>query len=263
MIRSISVADLADAVLPDWCRHKAIAVLRAYFDESGIHAGSPVTTISGFIGSRGEWRAVGRKWREAMGDRVFHYKNMRMEGELLDRLSTILCESKLAVVSAAFSGDWERAIHSGAADWPTRFPSAYSMVLEFCVQQMERYSAQNWNNEPTAIWFSRQDAYAKRAEEVWRTYKGNGQWGHIVSFAYGDPEMAELQAADMIAYETFQCLRQGGEEAWNKWPLVRKLLSADREMFGRHQTEKSFVEMMRAQDVNRRYLQIVEKPKKN
>jgi hypothetical protein len=241
-------------------------VLRAFFDESGTHAGSPVTVVCGFIGSRNQWRAVGRKWRAAMGNRVFHYTEMRVEGELLDRLSTILCDSGLEVVSGAFTGNWDRAIHSGAPDWPTRFPSCYHMVFEMCSQQMERYSAENWNNEPTAVMFSRQDEYAKRAEEAWRTYKGNGLWDHLASFAYGDPkQFAELQTADMIAHETFQCLREGleGGWAWNKWPLVKNLLERDRPMHGGHQTEEQFVKMLLEQDRNgRRYLKTVEKPKK-
>lgn len=253
-------------LLPDWCKYGAVAVLRAFFDESGTHAGSPVTAICGFIGSRNQWRRVGPKWRKAMNGKVFHYKHMRMEGKLLDRLATILCDSGLTVVGGAFAGDWERAIHSGAADWPTRFPSCYGMVMEMAAQRMERISREQWQNEPIAITFSRQDEYAKRAEEIWRTYKGNGHWSHIVHFGYGAPEdFFELQTADMIAHETFQCLKEGasGGWAWNKWPLVRKLLENDRPMHGFAQTEEQFVKMLLEEDrKGRRYLQTVEKPKK-
>jgi hypothetical protein len=100
-------------------------LLRAYFDESGIHAGSPVTLIAGFIGSRRQWRAVERRWQSIMGDRVFHYKNMRMEREMLVKLATVLSGSNLGVVASGFSGDWKKAISSGPADWSIRFPSCY------------------------------------------------------------------------------------------------------------------------------------------
>jgi hypothetical protein len=239
-------------------------VLRAFFDESGIHSGSPVTAICGFIGSRNQWRATKRKWRLVMNGRVFHYKNMRMEGALLDKLATILIDSGLEVVGAGFVGDWERAIHSGAPDWPTRFPSCYHMIFEMAAQKMGDISARHWHGEPISLTFSRQDEYAKRVEEVWRTYKGNGLWDHIVHFGYGAPEdFAELQAADMIAYETFQCLKEGatGGWAWDKWPLVRKMIESDRPMHGFAQREDQFVQMLRDQDkAGRRYLQTVEKP---
>jgi hypothetical protein len=256
--------ELADG-LPDWCKHRVVTVLRALFDESGTHAGSPVTAICGFIGSRRQWRSVTRQWREAMDGRVFHYKEMRMEGALLDRLSTILANSELEVVGGGFVGDWKRAIHSGAIDWPVRFPSCYHMVFEMSADRMGRITAERWNNEPIDVTFSRQDEYAKRAEEVWRTYRGNGMWGHLIKFGYAGPEdFAELQAADMIAHETFQCLKESatGGWAWDKWPLVRKLLDSNRPLHGFAQTEEQFVKMMHDMDKNRQYLQTVEKPKK-
>jgi Protein of unknown function (DUF3800) len=253
-------------LLPAWCKHRVAVVLRAFFDESGIHAGSRVTSVCGFIGSRSQWRSACRKWRAALDGQIFHYTEMRFEGQLLDRLATILCDSGLEVVSGAFTGDWERAIHSGAPDWPARFPSSYHMVLEMCAQQMAHYSAEYWHGEPIGLTFSRQDEYARRAEMLWRSYKGSGLWKHLVHFAYGDPEeFAELQMADMIAHETFQCLKQAldGGWPWDKWPLVRKLLENDRPMHGCHQTEEQFVKMMFEHELSgRRYLQIAEKPKK-
>jgi hypothetical protein len=251
-------------LLPDWCMHRVATVLRAFFDESGIHAGSPVTALCGFIGSQRQWKFVKRRWRAAMNGRVFHYKNMRMEGELLNKLSDILCDSDLEVIGGGFVGDWERAIHSGAPDWPTRFPSCYSMVMEMTAQRLQIVSAEHWHGEPIAVTFSRQDQYAKRAEEIWRTFRGNGLWPHLPLFAYGDPEtFEELQAADMIAYETFQCLKEGstGGWAWDRWPLVRKMLDRGRPLHGFAQTEEQFVRTLKESDQRgRKYLAAVDKP---
>ena len=47
-------ADVPDALFPSRCLHEGSAVLRAYFDESGIHGGSKTTVVCGFIGSRGQ-----------------------------------------------------------------------------------------------------------------------------------------------------------------------------------------------------------------
>jgi hypothetical protein len=235
-------------------------VLRAYFDESGIHGGSKTTILSGFIGSRNQWRRVARKWQAAMKGRVFHYKNMRFEGALLDRLATILADSDLEVVTSGFIGDWDRAIHAGAPDWPKRFPSCYHFIFEMCVQRLEQHSKTLWNGEPIVLTFSRQDQYAKRAEEIWRLYKSNDMWNGIAGFGYGDPELAELQAADMVAYEIFQCTRQvaerGGSAApdgWEKWPLLKRIVSPHRLMLGVQCDERGLIETLTKQDQNRRY----------
>ena len=105
-------------------------MLRAYFDESGIHAGSQTTIICGFIGPRNEWRRVARKWQKAMKGKVFHYKEMRNETKLLERLAKILAESRLAGINMGFLGDWDRAIRSVPPHWSTRYPSCYQLVLE-------------------------------------------------------------------------------------------------------------------------------------
>jgi hypothetical protein len=239
----------------------SVALLRAYFDESGTHKqyGRQVTIIAGFIGPGKEWRRVKNKWRAEMNCEVFHYKDMRVRGELLNRLAVILAKSKLQVVSGAFTGDWDRAISQGA-DWRIRYPSCYHFIFELCVEQMNKFSVTWWNNESIAVVFSRQNEYAKRAEEVWRTMKGNGFWQNIVSFTYGDPEsFTELQAADMIVHETFQCMKAGTEEAFSKWPLVARLIakSAPTLLGGFHNTE-TFVEVMKRVDrEGRRYLKRV------
>jgi len=145
------------------------AVLRAYFDESGIHAGSQTTIICGFIGPRNEWRRVARKWQKAMKGKVFHYKEMRNETKLLERLAKILAESRLAGINMGFLGDWDRAIRSGPPHWSTRYPSCYQLVLEMCVGHLENHSKAAWDGEPIALIFSRQDEYAKFAEKIWRS----------------------------------------------------------------------------------------------
>jgi hypothetical protein len=198
-------------------------LLHAYFDESGIHRGSPVTFVAGFVGTTQQWRGVKRQWTTAMGGEMFHYKDMALETELLERLADILATSELMLVSTGFSGDWEKTI-SQKADWKKRFPSSYHFLWEMAAEFLNRHCAKKFG-EPIAMMFSRQNEYSKRAEEVWRTFRGNDQWKNLVSFTYGDPErFPHLQAADMLSYETFQCMKIGTEEVWHEWPLMRRIL---------------------------------------
>jgi hypothetical protein len=195
-----------------------------------------------------------------MKGRVFHYTKMRFDAKLIEKLAATLGESDLEVITSGFLGDWDKAINSGAADWPIRFPSCYQFILETCVQQMEKHSKLLWNGEPIGLIFSRQEQYAKFAEEIWRHYKASDMWPSIVGFDYGDPAMPELQAADMIAHEAFQCARQVYErgasaspDVWEKWPLVKRLVASRRLMLGTNYSERTLVEMLIEQDKNRRY----------
>ena len=225
-------------------------MLRAFFDESGIHAGSPVTFVAGFIGSSEEWAEVRAKWQSVMNGEVFHYKNMRAD-ERLDQLADILATSRLQVVSAGFSGDWKQAI-SHKPDWKRRFPSCYHFVFEACIEQMERWTTKLWQGQSIALVFSQQHEYAKRAEEVWRTFRGNGYWKNFVSFSYDHPDLPELQAADMVTYETFQCIKAGTEEAWHRWPLAKRLLKNNVPLYGGYHTPETFVAMMEHSERNGR-----------
>jgi hypothetical protein len=238
-------------------------VLRAYFDESGIHATSKTTIICGFIGPRSDWRRVARKWQKTTKGEIFHYKNMRNETQLIEKLATILGESCLAPIAMGFLGDWDRVILSGEPHWPTRFPSCYQLVLEMCVQNLERHSQEMYEGEPIVLTFSRQDQYAKFAEEIWRAYRDAGLWNYVVGFGYGDPELPELQTADMIAYEAFQCAREVYERGqlasplvWENWPLIKKLQASKKKLLGKMMDEERLLEMLREGDKKRKYVTV-------
>jgi hypothetical protein len=261
VIRTIDIRELARALLPHTSRHKVIALLSAFFDETGIHAGAPVTFVAGFIGTDDQWAKVCDHWDVEMNGEVFHYKTMCLEEERLDRLAVILASSELQVIAAGFCGDWNKAI-SHKPDWKNRFPSCYHFALETCVDQMDQWAAEGWNSEPIALMFSRQNEYAKRAEEIWRTFRGNGLWNNFVSFAYGDPEtVLQLQPADMIAYETFQCMQSNAAETCQKWPLVKRLLAKGAPLLGNYMTTESFIQNMEESDRKGRIiLKTVPKP---
>jgi hypothetical protein len=240
-----------------------ITLLVAFIDESGTHNqyGPQVTLVAGFIGAEAEWAAMVHPWVAAMGGRTFHYKDDSRETDLLIQLAEILVERALIPVSAGFSGEWEKAISAGE-DWGKRFPSCYHMVFEQCLAQVNELSDQHWDSEPVALIFSRQNEYAKRAEEVWRTATGNGLWRNLSHFGYQDPNsFPQLQAADMIAHESFQCLKVGTNEVWQEWPLVKRLLDAkDKPMFGGYHTTETFIEMMKRSEAGgRQYLKTIPK----
>jgi hypothetical protein len=240
--------------------------LIACFDESGTHNqyGHQVTLVSGFIGSAAEWNLMANAWHQVMGGKTFHYKDYRLETDLLAQLADIIAARNLIPISAGFCGDWEKAISHGDG-WSVRFPSCYHMVFEQCLEHVNRLSDEHWNSKPVVLMFSRQNEYAARAHEVWRTTTGNGLWPNLTHFGFQDPsQFPHLQAADMIAHETFQCLKSGTDIVWKEWPLVRRLLdNQGKAMFGGHHSNETFIVMMeRSEREGRKYLKTVLELKK-
>jgi Protein of unknown function (DUF3800) len=228
-----------------------MAILHGYFDESGTHLSADATVISGFVGTIEDWDAVEEKWRAAVDGQVFHYVDCKHQKKAyerwdtvrcnshIDRLAAVLGESNLRSVVASYRGSWQAALtHIPKA--AQRFPNAYSFSLEACIETIRHFTRKYWDNSDIALVFSRQDEYAPRAHETWDTFKYNGLWPEIVSFAYGEPaKLWPLQAADMIAHESYLATLAvaGADElarpdsknpARAEWPLMRALVERNR-----------------------------------
>lgn len=249
---------------------RVLAVLHAYFDESGTHGGSPCTVVAGFVGLAPMWDAVEAEWRRILGDRAFHYTHLsrhvgngEFEGDdldtrraMIDGCSELLGKASLQVVGAAFHGDFDAAIKE-RPDWSVRFPNAYSLCFEMAVEQMNRHSRELWGNEPISITFARHREYGQRAQEVWDTFKENGEWENVVAFTYADiNQIPALQTGDMIVHETYQCVKRGGignEAVWQEWPLVSRLLKKDQLMLSWFHDRDSLLAMIDHNDSQGRH----------
>jgi hypothetical protein len=62
------VSELAAMVHPRDGHPKVLAMLDAYFDESGIHDGAEVCLVAGYFGGRGQWRKFEKLWQSVLGD---------------------------------------------------------------------------------------------------------------------------------------------------------------------------------------------------
>jgi hypothetical protein len=169
-------------------------------------------------------------------------------------LADVLAQSDLRGVAASFDGSWEDAV-SGSPRWELRFPRAYNLCFEVCIDGLIQFSNEHWNSEPIALVFSQQDEYARRAMEIGDTMKYNGQWPSIASMTYADPALfPQLQAADMIAHETFKFLTDGRGEAWRGLPLLGRLfpkqMASGTTLFDGHYDKVSFRETMEMSDLN-------------
>src|SRR5262245_38070407 len=71
----VSVVTLASLVLPR-ARRRIIATFAAYFDESGTHAGSAVTTIACYVAPETLWSRFERRWSGFLGSYYIPYFRM-------------------------------------------------------------------------------------------------------------------------------------------------------------------------------------------
>jgi hypothetical protein len=211
--------------IADWARAlgaRRLALLWAYFDESGLHANAPVTLIAGLVGSPAAWQPVEDAWAkqlQADGIFEFHANHCRVgRGEYagmeewrrtlhFEAMVGILARSELvAVVQATAVPNWANVIEH--PDLLKRFPKPYNFCAEMCLQQIAKLSNEEWGGERVNIVLSDQQEYKKAVLEVWEAYR---QWpeGEVIgglSFLPSDPEFIPLQAADLIANESYQVM---------------------------------------------------------
>jgi hypothetical protein len=254
-----ALVDLANIIIPIPNRHKVLALLSGYFDESGIHARAPATVISGFVGPIDAWEKIVQPWRKALGEfdlEVFHYSDLRNILEewkrdcLCQELARILETSDLRVVSAAFQGNWDRCVQQ-TPELSNFYPSSYALCFELCCAYISSLSEAHWQNEDVALMFSHQTEHIPKAIELFCLYKDNDRWPHIVSATPGDPrKFVQLQAADMITYETYQSLMGADKHAWKEWPLLMRLIERGAGVYpGALHDEETVVRMLK--DANR------------
>jgi hypothetical protein len=122
-----------------------------YFDESGTHAGTKVSTMAGFIGDARQWRKYEKRTSRLFaryGVRVFHAIDVRrghgaFKGwsidrkiEFLDNFQHIINETLESGV-ATFIRDDDYKYYLGLY-WPprTRWDSKYTIMFRACLAQI-------------------------------------------------------------------------------------------------------------------------------
>jgi hypothetical protein len=89
-----------------------LVMLKAYFDESGIHQGAQVCVVAGFWGKKGPWRKFEQNWRLALREfkvplEQFHAKEVIQRNgmfhrwdddkhkEFLEQIGKVVSESRI------------------------------------------------------------------------------------------------------------------------------------------------------------------------
>jgi hypothetical protein len=221
-MKHVRFLDVARALHPRLSVVKAMALLKAYFDESWTRDGQGVTAIAGYVGAADVWDAIETPWRDRVGlyadkgVRSFHMKDCcgaMGYGEFADvdtehrlhiinALSSILQKSNIQPIwSAVYGEDWNAAVQD--ADFLKRFPSPFALCFEHVVQQLWGWAKRHSDGERVVPMFAFQPQYAALMSQVGEAYEQFPWYRDVLgplAFDYPDRNIP-LQAADLLAHE--------------------------------------------------------------
>jgi hypothetical protein len=229
---------------------RALILLRAYFDESGIHGRPGVTVIGGFVGSDAAWGAMGSRWQEILGNygiKYFHMTDaLSQEGEFRS-IQSWMAQDICNALAKTLQGSDLNPVWSGidATVWSAAttpefrmvYPKPYDLCFLLVLDQLESWKRITRNYGHTAMVFATQNEYESRSHETlaaWQRYRKKK--GGSLKFMLAAQAPA-LQAADMLVHELYVSLKSldiaaGGEGKITLTPLLHAIASKGLESGG-------------------------------
>ena len=266
---------------------KIIAMVEAYFDESGIHQGARVCIIAGYFGRHNAWARLENEWRNVLSDHSlplekFHAKDIvkaHRHQEMLKQLVACIAKRDLFPISAGvviddfkqlaeserkwFTGGSGKSKKSGAASKP------YFLPFQMCVRQVTHYTPAG---SKAHFFFGVDRPFAEYATALFAQIKASAyspEWEEKrrlgdVAFPQAK-ETPELQAADLFAHLSYlHWIGRGSDTNWNAKPngllatcLKRTKSKYDHVYLNKRAFEQTFekaLEMQRQRDKKRSIL---------
>lgn len=218
-------------------------MLVAYMDESGIHAGSRICAIAGYVGPAEEWQTFEHRWKRAITDAgitAFHmatfqsrrgefagWSDLRREQLLAELVGIIKARDLLGVGSGLVIEDYER-LSDEDKTWMTHGnpEKPYFLCFQHCIVEAAHRADGLPPQEKVAFAFDRQDEFSAEAIRLYNDMKGQADWEnkHRLADAVGFASKVEtvaLQAADLLAYECYKHLenRLYDPQRGVRWPM--------------------------------------------
>jgi hypothetical protein len=235
-----------EAIRPYGEKWRPLAMLFAYFDESGLNPSERICSVAGLVGTEESWRSLAARWKpqlEELGIEHFHMTDCESgHGEFagkddairkyaVKQLAGIIAGHEVQPVFCAVPWeDWLAIDGPRVDDFKRSYPKPFHVAFEHCVQKLVEWSHVHADDEPIAMMFSEQNEFEATAREIFAAYKGSGFWGErLASIGFGQMRrFMPLQAADMVAGDInkyWDHVEYGTVEEWNNRELVKRLTS--------------------------------------
>jgi hypothetical protein len=215
-----------------------LAMLVAYFDESGIHDYSKVVSVAGLLGQTRAWSRLEKPWAKNLAvprikDLWFHAYECEEGVKQFDGISRPIRESLVAgltnalldrglafVGGSVFREDWENC---APPEFKQRFPDPYAFCIESAVQEACRFVDHNAPGERVALVIAlpQHKLYREHVELVIDyLYHKSDLYPSLGSVTFGKPqELIPLQAADLFAFENYRYLAARWKHGKGNFPI--------------------------------------------
>jgi hypothetical protein len=202
-----------------------LAMLTAYFDDSGTHAGSDIVLVAGIFGTEGQLTSLERLWQPHIDNpicgqkprlRRFHatdcYNSQnefagwsRTETDyFFHQLQTAIIDSGVSAYGIAVSRqDWDEIVTGGLRGF---LGDAEGYAITQCFVCTVRWAQRNaFDPKITFIFDNRPSEIQRHAKAIGDAFEKVTQVPQITGTAFlSSYDITPLQAADLFAWEVYQ-----------------------------------------------------------
>lgn len=221
----------------------------AYYDESGVHQGSPCTVLAGLVGNVEAWARFEWAWAQVLrknqithlrAKHLYHRQGQhkgwseKQEDTLWNDLLYVFQEHKDIMISKTIllEEDYLRTYRSDPLP-KERLDSRYALCLRSC---LSLFAAQHYSMNPLgSVNFVLEQGH-KNAGDALRVFdefkKQDQRWGQALGeLSFGEKrQIPALQAADLIAYWAYVTERDvlsGNLDPWESSYIEDLLVQLD------------------------------------
>ncbi len=237
-----------------------MVLARAYFDESGIHDGSPVVAVAGLMATEKRWSSLEADWLAELNRLApglilppFHASKCEVGVDEFERVPDVVREnlprrlaaiiemhSPVCIWSSIARRHWDELAD---AKFRAAYPHPFHLCFEWCAYEMARWQREVAETSPIALIYSEQEDFEDSIEVMWDAYNRAKRIAPLNTFTTASyKNCVPLQAADLVAYECFRHWKElevGDGSLRAPRPGAKALLtgSSKLEMIGHHTRE--------------------------
>ncbi|MHB8483398.1 MAG: DUF3800 domain-containing protein [Nitrospiria bacterium] len=195
-----------------------MAMITAYFDESGTHEGSPVTVVAGYVSTGEQWLKFDDEWKAILKDAEIPYFRMSLHqnrqdfyrnwdeskrNRILERLIlTIRVRAQIPISASVAKSDYQEVFGESPEISP------YTFCALQCLARIGEWAEKYNHDEPIAYVFESGAGYNREFDKLREVLSGNET--RKKRYRFGSITFVEkikatpLQASDILAYEIYK-----------------------------------------------------------